>query len=147
MYLKRLLWFIFFAAVLIVIFVPVRKKLDIEGEWTVCKMIINGKDVAYTGTASFYGDKVTFYSTGKSFVTHLIEHGQLKKYKDSLVIDSGYDNLISGVYSIKQSRKLEGIGERATFLIELELKSKNKLICLYKIEAVKWNQGIPKGKP
>lgn len=123
-------------------------KPSITGQWTVNSMTVNGRVKVFNQSVSITGDRLII----DELSLYTVEH-QYKAWDDSIrifkgsnsILSNGYDNEFEGTYKISLRSKITGGGTKASRDTELELKSGNKNITLYRTEPVEWKTGPLKG--
>lgn len=139
-------------AVLVILFYPVKRKPNLDGNWSIDKLVIDDKVSRHEGTLTISNNLVTIYRS--NYLSGLIT-GKLSFKDDSLLVK--IDKIInplsskqidfSGKYKIDISKDVEGSGERSVFVYQVTLSSNNKKIILSRTRNVRWKKRAQRGMP
>lgn len=150
---KKIILLLLLVAALVIILFPPEKKLNLDGDWSIDKIIVNGEDKRISGLFIISNNNLTI--RGSNFVEQGIEHADFIIKKDSVKIKSIDETRIlpveeinyNGNYKINISSTLEGSGNTAAFNYKLVLESEDVSINLSRIDRVKWYNGVKRGRP
>ncbi|MFD2602327.1 hypothetical protein [Flavobacterium suzhouense] len=155
----KILCIVIICIVLLIIFYPTEKKLNIRGNWSIDKLVVNGEEKLF-GSVEIEENKIYInrYNPLKNcsykFKIHSNDSIKICCKEEKVISRDSFERLsaedinLEGNYKIKKSSKIIGSGTNAYYDLKLEFISKNKSIFMYNTEPVRWNKGLPaRGTP
>ena len=145
--LKKIILLLVLCPALFIIFYPVDHKINIEGTWSVDKVLVSGVQKASIGTVDIYENKIntygaTLFDDNTIYEFKLSDNDSILIFKKKVVSNIGPDQKnidLEGKYKVKLQSKIIGGDTNAYYDIRLKFISKNNFITISRTESVQWN--------